>query len=28
MKIDQHPFPTIMLDANGKAKVLMSEAAE
>ena len=27
MKIDQHPFPTNMLDAKGKAKVLMSEAA-
>jgi len=28
MKIDQHPFPTNMLDAMGKTKVLMSEAAE
>jgi len=28
MKIDQHPFPTNMLDAKGKAKVLTSEAAE
>jgi len=28
MKIDQHPFPTNMLDAMGKAKVLTSEAAE
>jgi hypothetical protein len=28
MKIDQHPFPTNMLDAKGKTKVLMSEAAE
>jgi len=27
MKIDQHPFPTNMLDAKGKTKVLMSEAA-
>jgi hypothetical protein len=26
MKIDQHPFPTN--NAKGKAKVLMSEAAE
>ena len=28
MKIDQHPFPTNMLDAKGKAKVLTSEASE
>ena len=28
MKIDQHPFPTNMLDAKGKAKVLTSEVAE
>jgi len=28
MKIDQHPFPTNMLDARGKTKVLTSEAAE
>jgi len=28
MKIDQHPFPTNMLDAKGDAKVLTSEAAE
>ena len=28
MKIDQHPFPTNMLDAKGKTKVLTSEAAE
>jgi len=28
MKIDQHPFPTNMLDAKGKAKVLTSEAAK
>jgi len=28
MKIDQHPFPTNMLDTNGKTKVLTSEAAE
>jgi len=28
MKIDQHPFPTNMLDAKGKTKVLNSEAAE
>jgi len=28
MKIDQHPFPTNMLDAMGKTKVLTSEAAE
>jgi len=28
MKIDQHPFPTNMLDANGKTKVLTSEAAK
>jgi len=27
MKIDQHPFPTNMLDAKGKAKVLTSEIA-
>ena len=25
---DQHPFPTNMLEAKGKAKVLTSEAAE
>jgi len=28
LKIDQHPFPTNMLDAKGKTKVLTSEAAE
>ena len=28
MKIDQHPFPTNMLDAKGKTKVLMSEIIE
>jgi len=28
MKIDQHPFPTKMLDAKGKTKVLTSEADE
>ena len=28
MKIDQHPFPTNMLDAKGKTKVLTSEEAE
>jgi len=28
MKIDQHPFPTNMLDAKGKTKLLTSEAAE
>ena len=28
MKIDQHPFPTNMLDATGKTKFLTSEAAE
>jgi len=28
MKIDQHPFPTNMLDAKGKTKVLTSEAAQ
>jgi len=28
MKIDQHPFPTNMLYAKGKAKVLTSKAAE
>jgi len=28
MKIEQHPFPTNMLDAKGKTKVLTSEAAE
>jgi len=28
MKIDQHPFPTNMLDAKGMTKVLTSEAAE
>jgi hypothetical protein len=28
MKIDQHPFPANMLDAEGKTKVLTSEAAE
>jgi len=28
MKIDQHPFPTNMLDAKRKTKVLTSEAAE
>jgi len=28
MKIDQHPFPTNMLDAKGKTKILTSEAAE
>ena len=28
MKIDQHPFPTNMLDAKGKTKVVTSEAAE
>jgi len=28
MKIDQHSFPTNMLDAKGKTKVLTSEAAE
>ena len=28
MKIDQHPFPTNMLDAKGKTKVLTSEIAE
>ena len=27
MKIDQHFFPTNMLDAKGKTKVLMSEIA-
>jgi hypothetical protein len=28
MKIDQHPFPANMLDAEGKTKVLTLEAAE
>jgi len=28
MKIDQHPFPTNMLDAKGKTKVLTLEIAE
>ena len=28
MKIDQHPFPTNMLEAKGKTKVLTSETAE
>ena len=28
MKIDQHPFPTNMLDANGKTKVLTSVVAK
>ena len=28
MKIDQHPFPTNMLDAKGKTKVLTLELAE
>jgi len=28
MKIDQHPFPTNMLDAKGKTKVLTSEIAK
>jgi len=28
MKIDQHPFPTNMLDAKGKTKVLTLEVAE
>jgi hypothetical protein len=28
IKIDQHPFPTNILDAKGKTKVLTSEAAE
>jgi len=28
MKIDQHPFPTNMLDGKGKTMVLTSEAAE
>ena len=28
MKIDQHPFPTNMLEAKGKTKVLTSKAAE
>jgi hypothetical protein len=28
MKIDQHPFPANMLDAEGKTKVLTSEAAK
>jgi len=28
MKIDQHPFPTNMLDSKGKTKVLTSEVAE
>jgi len=28
MKIDQHPFPTNMLDSKGKTKVLTSEIAE
>jgi len=28
MKIDQHPFPTNMLDAKGKTKFLTSEAPE
>jgi hypothetical protein len=28
MKINQHPFPAIVLDAKGKTKVLISEAAE
>ena len=28
MKIDQHPFPTNMLDAKSKTKVLTSEVAE
>jgi hypothetical protein len=28
MKIDQHPFPTNMLDAKGKTNVLTSEATE
>jgi hypothetical protein len=28
MKINQHPFPTNMLDTKGKTKVLTSETAE
>ena len=28
MKIDQHPFPTNMLDAKGKTKILTSEVAK
>jgi hypothetical protein len=28
MKIDQHPFPPNVLDAEGKTKVLTSKAAE
>ena len=28
MKIDQHPFPTNMLDAKGKTKILTLEMAE
>jgi len=28
MKIDQHPFPTNVLDAKGKTKVLTLEGAE
>jgi len=28
MKIDQHSFPTNMMDAKGKTKVLTSKAAE
>jgi len=28
MKIDQHPFPTNMLDANGKTKILTSETTK
>ena len=28
MKIDQRPFPTNMLDAKGKTKILTSEVAE
>jgi len=28
MKIDQHPFPTNMLDAKGKTKVLTLETVE
>ena len=28
MKIDQHPFPTNMLDAKGKTKVLTSKVAK
>jgi hypothetical protein len=28
IKIDQHPFPTNILDAKGKTNVLTSEAAE